>query len=221
MNNSRIELATLEVFKHCNIQSFPIDCLKILEMYKYKTKPYSSQKPKKKEKCLSYSDDAFIVKNIVYYNDDKIVGRVRFSLAHEIGHIILKHQEPRTKLQEDEADLFASYLLAPRMALHYAKCKKLVDISELFNISHKAAQIVYEDYCKWYKWKAKYKMSVNDKKMYEHFYNDKYNGFVYSIDKCRCGKEIYNTKDELCSSCSKWMAVTTYNQSDNYLYGGY
>lgn len=41
----------------------------------------------------------------------------RFSLAHEIGHFVLRHNDERSKV-EGEANAFASELLIPRTELH-------------------------------------------------------------------------------------------------------
>lgn len=43
-------------------------------------------------------------------------GRLRFSLAHELGHIVLGHQRA-TWLEEAEANCYASHLLFPRPVL--------------------------------------------------------------------------------------------------------
>ena len=61
--------------------------------------------------------------NIVFYDDTCSVGTRLFSLAHEIGHIVLRHiatgalgYDASDTAQEREADAFAYALLAPRAA---------------------------------------------------------------------------------------------------------
>lgn len=218
MDHIKIKLATLEVFERFNIQSFPIDCIAILISYGLKIKTYSSQKPKKREICLSYSEEAFTLKGIVYYNDEKLIGRVRFSLAHEIGHIALNHDEPRTKEQEKEADCFASYFLAPRMAIHYSGCKNHVETAKQFNVTYEAAQIAFDDYRHWYR-KAVYKMDSFDKAMYAHFYNENHKEFVYSIKKCElCGNELHNSNSGYCPECFNKLSYVDYYKKDKYLH---
>lgn len=52
---------------------------------------------------------------IVLYNADvKSAGRKRFTLAHELGHILLNHTDDGAR-QEAEADRFAAQLLLPRV----------------------------------------------------------------------------------------------------------
>ena len=50
--------------------------------------------------------------NTIIFIDDKLpIKRRTFVLAHELGHIELQHPADSSKSQEDEADLFAHYLL--------------------------------------------------------------------------------------------------------------
>lgn len=203
MDYNIIKLTTLEVFQKCNIKSFPIDCTEVLEAYGMKVEPYSAQKPRKYEKCMSFSKDAFTLKKTVYYNDAQLPGRIYFSLAHEIAHIALKHSEPRTPMHEKEADTFASYFIAPRIAIHYAACKNYVHVAKLFDISFEAAHYAFNDYRRWHR-KSIHTLDALDKTIYNHFYNKEYNGFVYRIANCHfCGQELYNTEEPHCKKCEK------------------
>ena len=53
---------------------------------------------------------------IVCYRERGNPARLNFTLAHELGHIVLRH-EGRSTAEEREADLFASCLLCPDEAL--------------------------------------------------------------------------------------------------------
>lgn len=57
---------------------------------------------------------------VIFFNNDMPWCRIRFSLAHELGHIVLNHVQ--RKGIEDEANAFASALLMPKK-----------DISRVFN----------------------------------------------------------------------------------------
>ncbi len=202
MNFEQIKYSMLEVYLRCNVKSFPIDCFKLLDEYKLKCNTYISQSPKKKEKCFKISDDAFTTKNVVFYNDEMPIGRVRFSLMHELAHRVLKHTEPMCEEQEKEADFFASHTLAPRMAIHYARCKNQNDVAKVFRISQEAAQYAFDDYRRWYRWTVYHKMNAFDKAMYAHFYNKQAKCFVYSLMKCAyCDTEMYNSPDIVCRKC--------------------
>jgi len=203
MDYDKIKSAALSVYQKFGIKLFPIDCEDILQSYGMKIEKYSEQKPTKLKKCLIYSEDAFSLKKKVYYNDMKSIGRIRFSLAHEIGHIALKHGTPRIEEHEKEADCFASYLLAPRMAIHYAKCKNENDVAKLFKMTNEAASYAFDDYRCWYRWTVYHKMNAFDKAMYAQFYNKEQDCFVYSIKRCPCCDTlIYNSIATLCKKCN-------------------
>lgn len=85
-------------------------------------------------------------------------GRVRFSKAHELGHIILNHLSRYKKpdsfcIQRDrgyavlerEADMFAAELLAPTPVLRAINCVNTEDIHRICNISGAAADIAVDD----------------------------------------------------------------------------
>lgn len=91
---------------------------------------------------------------IVYDESITNKGRRRFTLAHELGHIVLGHQlvekyHARTfdtkKLDiEKEADSFAIRLLAPACVIWGLKLDSPVKISEMCGISFEAATNRYE-----------------------------------------------------------------------------
>lgn len=195
----------IQVYKNYNIRYFPIDCFSLLKKQGYTVFSYqqlNQQNPLILEFCDGYSSEAFIDGNnkIVAYNEKKNFQRVRFSLMHELGHIVLNHRGEQ-KIYEQEANFFASNILAPRMVIHYANCKNAQDVSTLFQLSLQASDIAFNDYRKWQRMIA-YKWSYQDKQMYEHFYNEKENVFVYQAKLCpTCGREIQDRQYEECLSC--------------------
>lgn len=220
MDNNLILKATMQVFDECKIQSFPIDCTKILKHYGYRVFTYNELKEKNSElyeMCLAYSEDAFREGStkIVAYNDEKPIGRIRFSLMHELGHHILNHNG-NSNNNEKEANAFSSYILAPRMAIHYAKCKNANDVSRAFEISREAAENAFDDYRRWHRHIVTYKMSTYDKAMYSHFYNSEKKCFIWSIKKCDfCGKTLYNSIDDRCSFCALPQETRNYEYVDS------
>lgn len=99
-------------------------------------------------------NDAFSVSRIIFFDDQTSEARQRFSIAHELGHIVL-HQptaptvynreiSPNDDPVESEANIFASRLLAPLCVLHFLNLNSPREISELCRISMTAAQIRYE-----------------------------------------------------------------------------
>ena len=104
---------------------------------------------------------------IIGYNDvaeDLIASnRYRWNIAHEIGHVVLKHNKKlmRARLQrrsissneyremEREADLFAKYLLVPYAALYILKTASESDIRKLCKVSKQAAKTEFSSYYDW------------------------------------------------------------------------
>jgi hypothetical protein len=79
--------------------------------------------------------------------------RIRWTLAHEIGHIVLEHLHlynetsinrggltpKKYKVLEDEADFFAAELLQPITIVKILGCRTQKDVMRVFNVSRKAA----------------------------------------------------------------------------------
>ena len=137
---------TLEVYKKCDVNAFPIDCFKIITglgipLYKYSDLPEA-----KIDKCLQVSNDAFTLQGIIFYNDNfPHKERQRFSLMHEVGHIVLGHRGICIE-NEKEADCFASNILAPRAVIRHLDCKTVKGIYDTFMVSCMAANRILEDY---------------------------------------------------------------------------
>lgn len=207
MDYNKIVTATIEVFRKCDIHSFPIGCEDLLKHYGYRLFSYKELRdlnPELYNLSLGYSEDAFRAgaSKIVAYNPDRPHGRIRFSLMHELGHHVLGH-DGASDLNEKEANAFASHILAPRMAIHYSRCKNANDVARLFDMSFEAADNAFIDYRRWHRNVVIYKMSASDKAMYTHFYNKDQKCFVWSKQNCCfCGKILYNSMDSHCKICT-------------------
>lgn len=182
------------------MKSFPIDCEKILHYFGYYLVSYSSLSARKREACIQLSEDAltFPDSKTIYYNDEKPETRIRFSLMHELGHIILDTED------ETSANVFSSNILAPRIAIHYS-CKNYRDVMNIFGLSEEASNIAFDDYRRWIRYIVTHnnKMSELDKKLYKHFYNQRAKKFVYKLNECMlCGRKMYNTFDKDCGACT-------------------
>lgn len=132
------------IYKKYNILTFPINCFELAEKYGYKIIKYSDLTETKRCACLSLSKDACIVEKILHYEDRNIVERIRFSIAHELGHVFLN-----SELEED-ADNFASHFLAPRIMIHKYRCETSDQIHDIFGLSYDASNRALTDYRKWY-----------------------------------------------------------------------
>lgn len=142
----------LEVFTVCEIHEFPVNCTEILKHYGFRLLTYSEIQLSDAELyaiAKEYSDDAFKYGNIICYNNSGPEGRIRFSLMHELGHFVLNHKETSQE-NEDEADYFASCILAPRVAIHKTLCRTADAIHDTFGLSYAASNRALTDYKKWH-----------------------------------------------------------------------
>lgn len=84
--------------------------------------------------------------NIVLYSPSWNVGRVNYTLAHEMGHIILGHTG--SEHDECEANRFASAFLVPPCVMSFMKERGLLrspkDAARFFGVSLEAAAIAYK-----------------------------------------------------------------------------
>lgn len=100
------------------------------------------------ESGISLYDD---VQWYIIYDDTNSKQRSRFTIAHELGHIFLGHElkkgfyartfDTSKPAAEQEADVFASRLLAPACVLWALKAYTTPEISSLCDISTAAAQV--------------------------------------------------------------------------------
>lgn len=85
--------------------------------------------------------------NIVLYSPSWNVGRVNYTLAHEVGHIVLRHTG--SEHDESEANRFASALLMPPCVMSFLKKRGMVrspkEAARFFGVSLEAAAIAYEN----------------------------------------------------------------------------
>ncbi|MCM1335737.1 MAG: ImmA/IrrE family metallo-endopeptidase [Bacteroides sp.] len=127
------------------------------------------------------SDHGFTIYNktknvwIICYNNFKDEYTLRFTLAHELGHVVLKHEEDN-EIARCEADCFARNLLCPVPLREGLGIKTVSDYCNCFGISEHMASITkeYESNDSYYITKENYNM-VNQN-IYGYFlgYTPKY-----------------------------------------------
>lgn len=134
-----------------------------IELYTYQENQ-ETIKRLRLESLTTTSDGFTIVLNdryIIFYDDTQLPARIRFTLAHELGHIILesgfsrttsgvlyttRNKEPDKKDNPEEtaANMFAARLLAPSCVLHELKLFTTEDIMQYCAISKIAAEFKLE-----------------------------------------------------------------------------
>jgi len=83
-----------------------------------------------------YDIDAFSFwrneRPFIFLNTNRSVERIRFDVAHELGHLVLhKHEQPRGKSPESEAHRFASAFLMPAGSII-----SIADESRFYTLDH-------------------------------------------------------------------------------------
>lgn len=150
-NDRREEIKRMIVDLFCdlNIHCVPISGFEIATKLGATVMPYSSQEEKIRMQMMKISEDGFTIqrkeKRVIFYNDDRVYGRINNTITHECGHIVMDHLET-SELAEAEAKFFAKYALAPPPLVHQLGLKDPYEIMARFDISLEAAFYAYNYY---------------------------------------------------------------------------
>lgn len=143
-----------EALIKCNITSLPVNLSTIARLNNITILKYSDSKQ-------NLTGDGFSLNvnnvNVIYYNDKKPKARIRFTLAHELGHCLLGHLKfgktynrnsekdfDGMDIFEMQANVFARDILMPATVLHSLGIKSAEDIARICNVSMQSAEIRYE-----------------------------------------------------------------------------
>lgn len=90
---------------------------------------------------------------VLYNGGTENERRRAFTLAHELGHIMLGHAGDDEKAEEREANAFAASLLSPAIVFHYLSFRdghapSVDDMTTVFFLSHEAAENRLRDLCR-------------------------------------------------------------------------
>lgn len=146
-----------------NITEFPIKPFNLIKKFKWGLLTYEQMALKNnctvEDVCECLGTDGYSIYNglnytIAYNNKIKSHSRINFTLAHEIGHIILKHHKDfdvtsvlqdnfskeEYKILENEANCFARNILAPAPLVQTLNIREYYfKLSDFFNLSFKAS----------------------------------------------------------------------------------
>lgn len=157
LSDSRYEDIKQDIVKMyiaTGISTIPINVYDLCGRLGYVLKPYSSLGEEKAKKVSEIIKDGFNRnedgKDVIYYNDSKIEGRIRFTIMHEIGHIIRKHKQ-FSVLAETEANWFAAYSLCPPPIVDKLEITDYEDLMIKFNITNDCAYNSMSRYISWKK----------------------------------------------------------------------
>lgn len=82
---------------------------------------------------------------LLIYNESKCKETIRFTLAHELGHIVLKHTDDN-EINNSEANCFARNILCPLPIRDYYDLKTPIEYSKCFFISEPMATATINHY---------------------------------------------------------------------------
>lgn len=114
-----------------------------------------------KSGCTHY--DAVNKRYLILFNQAENTGRKRWTVGHEIGHIMCSHHVLAAYDQlsennllrnanpefESEADYFAATLLAPFPIYKVLEIRSAADIQKTFNLSFQASDYRFNAYLNW------------------------------------------------------------------------
>lgn len=146
------------------VQTFSVDIFDVVDQFKgiklFKTSDNIILPPFEEGACCRAEDNRYGI----IYNANKPINRIKFTIAHELGHILLGHLDFAKNTpdmnKELEADTFASNLLAPPRLIQYAQFNfddfeyTPQYIAKLFNVSEACAKVRLADYEEWSKFQS-------------------------------------------------------------------
>lgn len=147
----RIENMVKDFIIANEINELPVDLIEIAYKNDWIIMPYSKIVKQLAElyEEIMYTDWGFTIlfngKYMIFYDDTIKLSAQRFTIAHEVGHIVLQHLlQSDATTREMEANLFASKLLMPLEVLKACKIDSKEEIVALCGVSFLSASYRFE-----------------------------------------------------------------------------
>ncbi len=145
----------VHVLEKYKVKCIPISGFEIASRMGITLVPYSYLKGKKLRAAHDASQyGLFVEKNgreYIFYDDlTQCYERQNWTILHEIGHIVLDHTG-HSQHEEDEANFFAKYAIAPPVLIDKIGATSVEDVYDAFDISYEAAGYAYSYYLTWKK----------------------------------------------------------------------
>ena len=163
-----------------HIKALPVPVISIANKYNI----YVLKHSQTKRRYLRSDESGVTIfvrdKIIIIYRDSESIQRCRFTIAHELGHILLGHELIKDRYFrkfdiskpeiETEADMFASRLLAPACVLWGLNLHTAEEIAKACNITKKAAQVRADRMATLYR-RNKFLTSTLEREVFNNFRN--------------------------------------------------
>lgn len=173
--------AAWRILLDCDVTKLPVDLNSICRQLEVRHIPYTKYWTELPP-ITDETDGMTFYKSgepIILYDNRKSPGRIRFTVAHELGHLVLGHVkiihiEPMNRgghtsnRLEVAADQFAARLLAPACVLWGLDLHSPDEIMEACHISRQAAEVRAKRMAILYK-RNKFLMSPLEKELYQKF----------------------------------------------------
>lgn len=148
----KINRCVAEFLEDFGFTDFPLDPFLVFNVLGVTVLPYSALPPQERALALSASNDAFhlvgrytdIESIVIAYNEQATVERIRFSLCHELAHIILEHESENSEWEESEADYCAGYLLVPDPVAITNNIYSVESIMYCFEVGYECARVSHD-----------------------------------------------------------------------------
>ena len=162
---TKIKDIVLRLLNECDIHDLPVDLKTILKLNNI----YLLNSKKAIEYgVINFAYNDFDGKNVyidgcrfIIYNLNHPVTRQRWTMAHELGHILLDHRE-QSRVNEAEANYFARQLLMPMAVLVKMNKTSVEDVCKVCNVSGEASKNRQKDFKRHYEFKSKYGLTKHD-----------------------------------------------------------
>lgn len=169
-----------EVLIECGIDKLPLNLADIINHYGIYLIKYSDSDYISRHNC---NDDGFskLIDNkpVIFYNDSKQQQRIRFTVAHEIGHILLGHinkgetchrntETDTSNAKEQQANIFARDILMPAVVINQL-AHSADDIVALCNVSKLSADIRWQRLIELRR-RNKFGLNQLERQVYSNFY---------------------------------------------------
>ncbi|MCR4686007.1 MAG: ImmA/IrrE family metallo-endopeptidase [Lachnospiraceae bacterium] len=180
---------------------------KALEKYGIDNRVFGSNSADIKEFCGAY---------VIFCNDNEPEYRVRYSVAHEMGHYVNGHKmnikvdDPLYEKQEIEANCFAAQILMPEQIIREFRHRgKVVDVDflvDVFGVSEDAAQKRLKTLAK-----VEYEWRNRSEKEYDDLIIMKYSTFIDKVAPLKKQRFFYesNYEDDLQRERDSWLDSRT------------
>lgn len=206
-------IAAYQEFKKLGIYKFPLNMFDVYKNYNIPLIAYTKAAKNADftatvENLRTKHVDAFCYKSeksyIVFYDDEAYSDRIPFTLAHELGHILLKHHYYHNNgiikryavlrhkdWRETEADSFAGAFLRPAPLIKILKLRINRDISDVFGVSGACAKVG-----------ASIAKKISPSPKLIDYFKHQFHDFIYAKYCTRCHHSCIISNCKYCPMCS-------------------